>query len=482
MRLQLQITEWKSIALVALILVSCLTFVATEFYVCLLLPLLAFCIPSATALNLKGILFALFFCVPLSYEMYFSIGLGTDLPTEQLMWFLTAVCLWTFVVKWRRIPALYVVNPISLSILFVVAWVLLTVFTSQSLLHSIKYFLAKIWYIVALYCAPLFLLKSDHDVKKLFKYLNIGLFISILSVFARHIFEGLTYESINFVLWPFYRNHVNYASMMAVALPFVLWYTYQLKSKKWFRYCLATFIFYLVALYFTYTRAAILSVVLAVPFLLVVKWKLVRFAFAGAVVVVGLFFGSMIHKYNFLDYAPNYETTIQHLDFEDVLSATYRLEDLSTMERFYRWVAGYNMIKERPVFGFGPANFYSFYKAYTVKAFTTYVSDNEDQSGIHNYYLMLLVEQGIPGLLIFIALIFFTLQVGEQLYHSHLPESDRQLILAALCSIFIALTISFMNDMLETDKVGAVFFLSLALITRFYVKAKGGHATTENKL
>ena len=48
------------------------------------------------------------------------------------------------------------------------------------------------------------------------------------------------------------------------------------------------------------------------------------------------------------------------------------------------------------------SNFYPNYQARTVRSFTTYVSDNPERSGIHNYYLMTAVEQGIPGLLVYL--------------------------------------------------------------------------------
>ena len=143
------------------------------------------------------------------------------------------------------------------------------------------------------------------------------------------------------------------------------------------------------------------------------------------------------------------------------------------MERVYRWVAGYNMIKERPFLGFGPSNFYVFYRSFTVEAFTTYVSDNEDRSGIHNYYLMLLVEQGFLGLLIFIGLIFYAFYTGQKLYAYIDDVFERRLILAALGSLCITLIISLMNDMLETDKVGTLFLFSLALLVRGTIIEKG---------
>jgi len=122
------------------------------------------------------------------------------------------------------------------------------------------------------------------------------------------------------------------------------------------------------------------------------------------------------------------------------------------------------MVVEKPWTGFGPGTFYPAYKSYTVSRFQTYVSDNPERSGIHNYYLMLLVEQGIPGLFFFCALIVVALLTGERVYHQLKRPRDRQMALIALHSMVIIPTLSLINDLLETDKIGPFFFLALAAL------------------
>jgi O-antigen ligase len=108
-----------------------------------------------------------------------------------------------------------------------------------------------------------------------------------------------------------------------------------------------------------------------------------------------------------MDFAPNFERTITHTEFDNLIEATYKLEDISSMERVYRWMAGIEMIKDRFWFGFGPGTFYSNYKAYSISRFQTYVSDNPDQSGIHNYFLMTWVEQGFIGFISIHSIMFY---------------------------------------------------------------------------
>jgi O-antigen ligase len=133
------------------------------------------------------------------------------------------------------------------------------------------------------------------------------------------------------------------------------------------------------------------------------------------------------------------------------------------MERVHRWVAGGRMIADKPIFGFGPGTFYSSYEPYTVNIFKTYVSDNPEQSGIHSYYLMTAVEQGLVGFIILIGLVIFALLYGQSLYHNLSAKQDKSVIMACMISIICTLSINIINDMFEVDKVGPYFFFSLAI-------------------
>ena len=164
-----------------------------------------------------------------------------------------------------------------------------------------------------------------------------------------------------------------------------------------------------------------------------------------------------------MDFAPT-ERTIAHEALEDIVAATYKLEDVSTMERYYRWVAGVRMSQEDLLTGYGPGNFHNFYKAYTLNKFTTYVSDNPEKSGIHNYYLMLLVEQGLPGMLIFILLSFWVLIKGEQIYHESPNQLRKDIVAGVLLSTVVIDAFLLMNDLIETDKVGSFFFFNMAVL------------------
>jgi O-antigen ligase len=134
------------------------------------------------------------------------------------------------------------------------------------------------------------------------------------------------------------------------------------------------------------------------------------------------------------------------------------------MERLYRWVAGAHMSVKEPWLGFGPGSFVHHYKAYTLKGFRTYVSNNEEKSGIHSYFLMILVEQGLPGLFIFGLFIITVLKTGQRVVDNYSNERPSWIPMAALSSFMVILAFLTINDLVETDKIGSFFFIFIAIL------------------
>jgi O-antigen ligase len=174
----------------------------------------------------------------------------------------------------------------------------------------------------------------------------------------------------------------------------------------------------------------------------------------------------------FLNYSNDYKTTIFHTNFNEHLVATYKLKDLSNAERIYRWVACVQMIPDNWKTGTGPTTFYEQYKSYTVPAFKTYVSDNKEHSTVHNYFLLLLVEQGVAGALLFVSLLTFIFWYAQKVYH-RTNQKFWKVVAATVASIMIMqCVINFLSDMIETDKVGSIFYLCIATLIIADIKTR----------
>jgi O-antigen ligase len=218
----------------------------------------------------------------------------------------------------------------------------------------------------------------------------------------------------------------------------------------------------------SYTRASLLSLPLAGGYYLVMRWRYTRLLLAGAALAVVCTAGYFVSGDNFMRFAPDYEKTVWHGgNFEAHLASTYKLQDVSGMERVYRWVAAARMIADKPVTGSGPSTFYPEYKRYTVSGFRTYVSDNREHSTTHNYFLLTLAEQGVPGFLLFCVLVSTLLLTAERLYHRSLPyPAVHRVVLAATLSLVVIIFHLFLNELVEVDKIGSMFFVLLAMLVR----------------
>jgi len=431
---------------------------------------LAFVFGVFVFLKPDSLFYLFFFLLPFSIEFYLPNGLGTDLPSEPLMLVLTGLSIILFLQNIGKVKKAYFTHPISLVLILHVFWIALTSLFSTNMVFSLKFLLAKFWYIIPFYFLPFLLFKKAVQYRKIFISLGLGLFISVVYVMLRHATLGFSFDGINDAVKPIYRNHVNYGIMLTSFLPF-MWYLLT-TSKKYFSLKVVALIVLLIAIYLTYTRAAQAAIVLAIGIYWVIKWRLAKVAVLSSLVLGGLLVVFLSVNNRYLDMAPDYNKAVAHDKFDNLLEATYKMEDISTVERFYRWVAGMYMVKEKPLTGYGPSTFYSEYKSYTVKSYKTYVSDNPEKSGIHNYYLMTAVEQGIPGFLIFMVLALLPILIGEVTYHNTQDKSDKGLIMASIiCFVLIDIVI-LINDLIEADKVGPFFFLSMAIVVFFSVKAK----------
>lgn len=415
--------------------------------------------------NYKSLFFLLVAMLPISIEYYFSDSLATDLPTEPLMIGLMGITALLLFTQYQKFPFQVLKQKMFLFLLLHLFWILLCAIQGENLVHSFKVFLSKLWYVTPFTILVLFIIRSEADIRKIFWCLYIPLTLAILLTLFRHgYFYHFYFEDINRSVGPYFRNHVNYAAMVSIFFPW-LWLADKWYPKTTFTYKLIQFskLLYVVAIYFSYTRTCMLALLAMIPFYFVLKWNVMKPVLIGVVVVVVLVVANLVKDNHYLKFAPDFARTIYHDDFSSHLTSTFAGEDVSSMERVYRWVAAKRMVEDRPWMGVGNGNFYEYYKKYAVSAFETYISDNEERSTVHNYFLLIIVEQGAIGLVIFVLLTLYIFLDGNKRYQA---TSDREkrtilILLQSMVAIYVNLLLS---DMLESDKVGTIYFMIIGLL------------------
>jgi O-antigen ligase len=218
------------------------------------------------------------------------------------------------------------------------------------------------------------------------------------------------------------------------------------------------------AVYFSYARGAWLALIAGFLAYWLLKKRGLVFVFVFLLTIITATVLWLQSHERFIKLSNDYNSTIYHTDFREHLIATYELKDVSDAERIYRWVAAVRMIKDSWKTGFGPSSFYGRYKAYALPAFKTYVSGNAEHSTVHNYFLLMLVEQGTIGCLLFIALIGFMFWYAQKIYFRSNERFCRVVVAAAASVLAMECVINFLSDMIETDKAGSIFYLCVAAI------------------
>ena len=411
--------------------------------------------------NPSVLFYLLLISLPLSVEFSFSDQLGTDLPDEPLMLAVSVLSVLYLVYRFTPFRSRLWHHPLLICLLAWIGWMTITTMVSTTPWISFKFLLAKSWYIGAFLLAPLIWLRDQKSIRCALYCLFVPLFLLALLSVIRHAFEGFSFITSTAVVQPYFRNHVVYSAMLVTLVP-VLFFSRRFTQKK--QLWDAAMILVLVALFFSYARGAWLALFVGIGAYLLLRNRLLVYGYVVVLLLSLLTIVWLKQGDRYLQFAPDYRTTIFHSDFQDHWRATYQGKDVSSVERFYRWIAGVRMVEEKPLIGFGPSSFYTRYRQYTVPAYKTWVSNNPDRSTVHNYFLLTAVEQGIPGLIIFLILFGALLFYAEKLYHRYRAIWTGQLAAGIAVIVVMLGVVNFWSDLIETDKIGSLFFLSIALL------------------
>lgn len=448
--------------------VSCIAFISTRETWLLIIPFAWILVPyifTYAITHSQQLFWLLFITLPLSTEYNITARLGIDFPDELLLLLLTGITIVKMLHQPRWFPVKPLYHPLFLVLALQITWMGITCLFSMEPLLSCKYLLAKSWFIIPFVLLPQVLLHTRSRIEKMARCILLSMLMAVVFILVRHSFHGFSFESIRFVMAPFFRNHVNYSSMLVCLLP-AAWCMWKLTpaGKPWKQLVLWGMLVGLTALLFAYSRGAWMALLAGLITPWIIRKKMMSAFLILIVMVVVITTMWLVNDRTYMRFAPDHDHTVFHTDFEAHLLATVNMKDVSTAERFYRWIAGVRMVAGKPVTGFGPNSFYLHYRPYTVNRFATWVSDNPEHSTVHNYFLLVAVEQGLPGLALFCILYAGMLLHAQKLYHRLQSRFYRTIALTIGIILVMIGVINCMSDMIETDKIGSLFWLCLGII------------------
>ena len=303
-------------------------------------------------------------------------------------------------------------HPIVLSIFVYLFSLLICSITSTSQIISFKFLLSKLWFIVPLIFLGSIYFKEKNIIRQFLFLFVFSVFIVVLYTVINHASYDFGEQEGHWVMWPFFKDHTIYGAIIAMALPLAIGLLFSKKHDVLLK-CLYGIIILviLIGLYFSYTRAAWLSVVGAIFVFLFLKYKVkFKYLFFTAICMLAIIFISwdniqMELKRN------KFEHTTEEFS-ERIQSAANVSTDASNLERINRWECAIEMFKEKPVFGFGPGTYAFEYARYQKPESLTIISTNFGNMGnAHSEYLSALSETGILGffsLILVVAVIFYS--------------------------------------------------------------------------
>jgi O-antigen ligase len=455
------------------IVVASLLFIATvvaaiffqNIYVITIVPfvvLLFFFVVNK--IQLSFLYWVIIFFLPLSTELQITPSLGLDFPDEPLLLVFTFLFIAIAIATKFRF-----VKPLAKSTLFLIVfvgfiWSLVTSFFSTNVLISLKYCAAKIWYIIPFLMFTALFISSLQQLKKIGNLFIVSMSFIVAQSIVRHSFYSFGFDGIKYSLSPFFRNHVNYSSMLVCILPLAIFAIFFSKKRMYKLVFFAVSILLFTGLVLSYSRGAWLAAMVGIFMAIIIKYNQLKLAIIVGFISVAMSTFWLQHNNNYLKFAPNFNTTIFHENFTDHLQATVNFTDVSNAERLYRWVAGSKLIAKYPITGVGPNNFYSNYKSEASYNFKTWVSNNNDHSTIHNYFLLIAAEQGIFGLILFVLLLVYVLLLCQKMYHQFIDTTYKNISLLMAIILAIICSVNFINDLIETDKIGSLFYICLGIV------------------
>jgi O-antigen ligase len=467
--------KWFEPAAVALALAGVALYAFTGTYLFLAVPFVALFI-VLMLLNWKLAYWVLLFTIPLSTHLeFFNATLSTTVPDEPMMWLFLLLFVLLLASRPRDLlPEWWWRNPLTLILALQYLWLIVAVIFTEQPLVSVKFLMAKTWFLVSFLMFPILVFREKKDFRTAFWLLLIPMVLTMLIIIFRHMQWGFNFRKVEKAISPIYYNHVEYSTVISMFFPVLCMALPLTKGKPlWIRLSvLGLILFFLPAIYLTYARAAMVAIVFAAGIGVAIRLRLVNWVMPVFYGVIALLVVYLARNNNYIDLRPNYERTYMHGNFASHMAATFRGQDMSSMERLYRWIAAVRMSEERPWTGVGPNAFYNYYKPYAVSSFRTYVSRNPERSTTHNYFLYMLVEQGWPAMILYGILIVAVFARAQRIYHRFKDPFYRYCTLGIAMMFAAGFINNFFSELLETHKVGALFYISIALLIVLDRKSK----------
>ena len=410
---------------------------------------------------------SLAFFTPFSINIEeFTKSFGLFIPSEPLLFGLMLILLF-FQFKTPFVDKQIWKHPIIISVLFFISWMFVTAITSSHVLVSFKFILSKLWFIIPILFFGSHFFKKEANRNWFIRLFIIATSCTIIYTLIHHSTYDFGEKAGHWVMSPFFKDHTIYGAIIAMIIPLLLaWYFSEKHAPLIQISLIGIIIIVFLGLYFSYTRAAWLSIAIAIIVGLIIHFK-VNFKILLFLASAGCIFLFFQWDTIQMELARNtHQHTTEAFD-ERIQSAANVTTDASNLERINRWNCALSMFQQRPVFGYGPGTYAFEYAPFQEAKNLTIISTNfGDMGNAHSEYLGALAEMGLIGLFLFIAMVAAIFYSAIQLFYNWPAEDHktRIIIFGMILSLITYFSHAFLNNFLDTDKAAVPIWAMCSII------------------
>lgn len=457
-----------------------------------LLSIIPFAILGSILLliNLKLGFYLTAFILPFSINIPIRfIGITLNTPLEPILFLLAISTLYH--IFFKGIQLSIVKHPISILVLILCSLYLISSCFSVLPFSSLRIVIQNLGFIIPAFWGMLYCSQSDRNFPV--KILTVTLIaFSILSAinFFKHAQYSFGRGYAATIPEPFYTDHTIYSAMAALMIPlaFVLMLWFAQRSLLKFFLFGSILLLCISALVLSYSRAALLSVIIAYALYVIIKYRIHWTLVFSMLLIAGGVLYSKQEEIQMSLRRNQTDSRTKKTDVEKQLKSMVNVSnDVSNLERINRWSSAFRMIEEKPYLGFGYGTYQHTYFAYQKESEMTPISIRNPQaryvSGTggttHSEYLLMSSENGIAAGVIFalllVSALFFTFKnVKKQTQDSYIYY----IIIGLGMSVTTYLVHSFFNNFLDTSKICFIFYAMLAALLALDLETK--ESVTEN--
>jgi O-antigen ligase len=409
----------------------------------------------------------LVFLVPLSVNLVIGGGTKADLPAEPMVGLVMLMVIVGMLVK-PSVNKEFFLHPVSLLIFLELCWMIFCSLNGELPVVSLKRCLIRFGFVTVFYILFSQWMKNPLSAGKIFIIYAAGCAVPIINGIIFHAKFNFSSFAAYLMPGPFFSEHTIYGACLAFILPMLVILMYDARwfdIRGWKLLLLSALTLLIIAGEFlSFSRAAWVSLGVAFVFRILIFFRIRLWMIFVILSLGGIFAyqnsGIILEKIKRNESVSNKGGISDHL-----MSVANVQSDASNLERINRWKCAIRMAKDRPVTGFGPGSYQFIYGSFQSRADLTRISTFRGTNGhAHSEFFNAISETGIPGGIIYLALLFVVIGYGLKVIYRAKDKQESAIALGALLGLVTFFVHGFFNAFLDTDKIAVLVFASIGII------------------